>query len=123
MGNSSNSFGIEHRPLPGAVALERALLADRVGALEDPVLPGGQAPKLACASASAAGGLLSPSWLPISIYERSVASTNSASVPAKHEPGSMSATSERDVRSTRLSTRFQSPLTSRASQCSLLASR
>src|SRR5262252_6411153 len=34
---------IEHRLLAGAVALERALLADRVGALEDPVLPGGEA--------------------------------------------------------------------------------
>src|SRR4051812_27612599 len=31
------------RPLAGAVAPERALLADRVGALEDPVLPGGEA--------------------------------------------------------------------------------
>ena len=30
------------RLLAGAVALERALFADRVGALEDPVLPGGQ---------------------------------------------------------------------------------
>ena len=28
-------------------------------------------------------------------------------MPAKHEPGSISVTSERDVRSTRLSTRFQ----------------
>ena len=28
-------------------------------------------------------------------------------MPAKHEPGSISVTSEREVRSTRLSTRFQ----------------
>src|SRR5262245_31958380 len=34
---------IERRLLAGAVAPERALLADRVGALEDPVLPGGEA--------------------------------------------------------------------------------
>src|ERR1700733_6173883 len=33
---------IEHRLLPGAVALERALLADRVRPLEDPVLPRAQ---------------------------------------------------------------------------------
>src|SRR4051812_31314207 len=31
------------RPLAGAVAPERALLADRIRALEDPVLPGGEA--------------------------------------------------------------------------------
>src|SRR5215813_15173313 len=34
---------IEYRLLAGAVALERALLADGVGALENPVLPGGEA--------------------------------------------------------------------------------
>src|SRR5688572_9407296 len=34
---------IEHRPLRSPVGRERALLPDRVGALEDPVLPGGQA--------------------------------------------------------------------------------
>src|SRR5581483_6306902 len=39
---SSHPLRIEHRPLTGAVALECALLADRVGTLEDPVLPGGQ---------------------------------------------------------------------------------
>src|ERR1700689_1771913 len=38
----SDSFGVEHRLLPGAVALQCALLADRVWALEDPVLPRGQ---------------------------------------------------------------------------------
>src|SRR6516164_7256064 len=37
-----DSFRIEHRLLPGAVAFQRALVADRVRALEDPVLPGGQ---------------------------------------------------------------------------------
>src|SRR5262249_42166728 len=36
-------LGVEHRLLPGAVAPERALIAARVGALEDPVLPGGEA--------------------------------------------------------------------------------
>jgi hypothetical protein len=39
---SSHPPRIEHRFLAGAVALERALLADRVRSLEDPVLPGGQ---------------------------------------------------------------------------------
>src|SRR6185295_15340624 len=38
-----NSRHIELRLLAGAVAAQRALFADRVGALEDPVLPGGQA--------------------------------------------------------------------------------
>src|SRR5215470_3820327 len=42
MAGSSHSSRVEHRLLPGAVALERALLADRVGTLEYPVLPGGQ---------------------------------------------------------------------------------
>src|ERR1700745_3328329 len=40
---SLHSRHIELRPLAGAVALERAGLADRVGALEDPVLPRRQA--------------------------------------------------------------------------------
>src|SRR5712692_3315570 len=40
---ASHSPRIERRLLAGAVALERALLADRVRALEDPVLPGGEA--------------------------------------------------------------------------------
>src|SRR3954447_8399859 len=39
----SNSARIEGRLLAGAVALERAFLADSIGTLEDPVLPGGQA--------------------------------------------------------------------------------
>src|SRR3954467_11001534 len=39
----SNSARIEGRLLAGAVALERAFLADGIGTLEDPVLPGGQA--------------------------------------------------------------------------------
>ncbi len=39
--------------------------------------------------------------------ERSQANTISASVPAKQLPGSTSATSEREVTSTRFSTRFQ----------------
>src|SRR5215468_7956695 len=43
MAVSSYPSRIEHRLLAGAVALERPLLADRVGALEDPVLPGGEA--------------------------------------------------------------------------------
>src|SRR5712672_806882 len=38
----SNSRHIELRLLAGAVAPQRAVLADRVGTLEDPVLPGGQ---------------------------------------------------------------------------------
>src|SRR3979411_316242 len=41
--NSLNSRRIELRLLAGAVALERAVLADRVGALEDPVRPRRQA--------------------------------------------------------------------------------
>ena len=41
-GNQSHSPGIEHRLLAGAVALERAVLADGVGTLENPVLPCGQ---------------------------------------------------------------------------------
>src|SRR4030088_2819950 len=41
--NSLNSRRIELRLLAGAVALERAVFADRVGALEDPVLPRRQA--------------------------------------------------------------------------------
>ena len=41
------------------------------------------------------------------MYERSLANGSSASVPAKHEPGSISVTSDRDVRSTRFSARFQ----------------
>src|SRR5581483_2112108 len=38
---SSHSPHVERRLLAGAVAFERALVADGVGALEDPVLPGG----------------------------------------------------------------------------------
>src|SRR3954447_24524268 len=38
----SNSLGVEHGLLASAVATQRALLADGVGALEDPVLPGGK---------------------------------------------------------------------------------
>src|SRR3954463_8107547 len=38
----SNSFGVEHGLLASAVATQRALFADGVGALEDPVLPGGK---------------------------------------------------------------------------------
>src|SRR5690242_1078481 len=38
-----HSRHIELRLLAGAVAAQRALLADRVGTLEDPVLPGGEA--------------------------------------------------------------------------------
>src|SRR5262249_24753565 len=34
---------VERRLLAGAVALERALLSDGVGTLENPVLPGGEA--------------------------------------------------------------------------------
>src|SRR6516225_5703021 len=40
---SLNPGRIEMRLLPGAVAAQRAVLADRVGALEDPVLPRRQA--------------------------------------------------------------------------------
>ena len=42
MAARSHPFGVEDRLLPGAVAFERAFLADRVGALENPVLPRGQ---------------------------------------------------------------------------------
>src|SRR5215203_7083624 len=35
-----NPLGVEHRLLAGAVAAQRALFADGVGALEYPVLPG-----------------------------------------------------------------------------------
>src|SRR3954463_16061262 len=38
----SNSLGVEHGLLAAAVATQRALFADGVGALEDPVLPGGE---------------------------------------------------------------------------------
>src|ERR1700691_2014196 len=41
-GQQSNPRRIELRLLAGAVAAQRALLADRIGALEDPVLPGGE---------------------------------------------------------------------------------
>src|SRR6478672_10399197 len=44
-GISLHSRHIELRPLAGAVALERPRLADRVGALKDPVLPRRQAGK------------------------------------------------------------------------------
>src|ERR1700716_4139595 len=43
MAVSSHASRIKYRFLACAVALERALLADRVGTLEDPVLPGGEA--------------------------------------------------------------------------------
>src|SRR5262249_3453751 len=43
--SASHPLGVEDRLLAGAVAAQRALLADRVGALEDPVLPGGKAGK------------------------------------------------------------------------------
>ena len=54
-----------------------------------------------------AGGRLSPGKPPHSMNERSQAKANSASVPAKQLPGSTSATSEREVMSTRFNTRFQ----------------
>src|SRR6266446_7564876 len=44
-GHKSNPRHIELRPLTGAVAPQRAGLADRVGALKDPVLPRRQARK------------------------------------------------------------------------------
>src|SRR5882762_9627899 len=40
--SASNPLGVEHGLLAGAVATQRALFADGVGALEDPVLPGGE---------------------------------------------------------------------------------
>src|SRR5689334_11170837 len=39
---ASNPLRIEHGLLAGAVATQRAVFADRVGALEDPVLPSGE---------------------------------------------------------------------------------
>src|SRR5439155_20700032 len=42
-GGDSNPLRVEHRLLAGAVAAQRALIADRVRPLEDPVLPGGEA--------------------------------------------------------------------------------
>ena len=50
-------------------------------------------------------GPLSPSRVPASMYERSAASASSSSVPAKHEPGSISAKRERDVTSSRFRVR------------------
>ena len=41
----SNSLLIKSRADAGSVAAQRSLLADRVGTLEDPVLPGAQAPE------------------------------------------------------------------------------
>src|SRR4051812_5924949 len=38
----SHPLRIEYRFLPRPVAAQRALVADRVGPLEDPVLPGGE---------------------------------------------------------------------------------
>src|SRR6478735_2659741 len=40
--NHSHSLRIEHGLLASAVAAQRTLFADGVGALEDPVLPGGE---------------------------------------------------------------------------------
>src|SRR5712671_2952513 len=40
--SASNSLGVEHGLLAGPVATQRALFADGVGALKDPVLPGGE---------------------------------------------------------------------------------
>src|SRR5215475_8563485 len=40
--DSSHPLRVVVRLLAGAVAAQRAFLADRIGALEDPVLPGGQ---------------------------------------------------------------------------------
>ena len=54
-----------------------------------------------------AGDRLSPGKAPDSMNERSQANTISASVPAKQLPGSISATSEREVTSMRFSVRFQ----------------
>src|SRR4051794_19245542 len=39
---ASHSLRIKHRLLAGAVAFQRAFFANRIGALEDPVLPSGQ---------------------------------------------------------------------------------
>src|SRR5580698_6839752 len=39
----SHAAAVEFAALTGAVAFQRALLADGVGAVEDPVLPGGEA--------------------------------------------------------------------------------
>src|SRR5215467_8801198 len=39
---ASHSLRVVDRLLAGTIAAQRALLADRVRALEDPVLPGGQ---------------------------------------------------------------------------------
>src|SRR5215210_2533940 len=39
----SHPLVIEHRALAGAIAAQRAFLADCVGALKDPVLPRGEA--------------------------------------------------------------------------------
>ena len=55
----------------------------------------------------AAGCRLSPSRVPISINERSAAKANSASVPAKQEPGSINAMKLFGVVSMRLSVRLR----------------
>src|SRR3569833_4233823 len=41
-GEDSNPLQVEHRSLAGAVSAQRTLFADGVGALEYPVLPGGE---------------------------------------------------------------------------------
>ena len=61
-------------------------------------------------------GLLSPSRVPINMYERSVANASSASVPAKQEPGSISANKLRDDISRRANVRRSMPTVSRTNQ-------
>ena len=56
------------------------------------------------------------------MYERSAASASSNSVPAKQEPGSISAKKLREVRSSRFSVRFMKWMISRTSQWSWCAS-
>src|SRR5262249_26544009 len=83
---------------------------NRVRKRDRPLAVGYQ-PSLASESVTVAGG--SPAS---SMNERSEASSSSASVPAKHEPGSTRAISDLAVRSSRDSTRAHSRRTSRTSQ-------
>ncbi len=66
-------------------------------------------------AAGAAPGSMS-SKTPDSMYERSAARASSSSDPAKQEPGSISAISDREVTSSRLSVRLRYSTISRASQ-------
>src|SRR6185369_9035910 len=81
----------------------------------------GYAPKLISVSRIVAAGVVSPGRAPSSMYDRSAASTSSSKVPAKHEPGSTSAKTDRDETSIRLNVRLRYRRISRTSQSSRCA--